>query len=135
MKKFTHRRHFFKAITWRVIGTIDTIVLSWILTGNLSFGLKVGGLELFTKISLYYLHDRVWYQYIRLEKTKSSVRHMLKTITWRIVGTIDTVVLAYILSGNIGTGIQIGSLELLTKSILYFMHERVWYRSDFQLIK
>jgi uncharacterized membrane protein len=55
-------RHIAKAITWRIIGTLDTIIIGWILTGNLKIGLGIGGLELFTKMFLYYLHERVWYK-------------------------------------------------------------------------
>ncbi|MEK6828599.1 MAG: DUF2061 domain-containing protein [Nanoarchaeota archaeon] len=58
-------------------------------------------------------------------------RHILKTITWRIVGTLDTMVLAWIISGNPMTGLKIGGLELFTKMLLYYLHERVWYKSDF----
>jgi uncharacterized membrane protein len=56
------KRHVLKTITWRVIGTIDTILLSWFITGDPFVGLSIGGVELFTKMLLYYLHERVWYK-------------------------------------------------------------------------
>jgi uncharacterized membrane protein len=56
------KRHVLKTITWRVIGTIDTILLSWFITGDPFIGLSIGGVELFTKMLLYYLHERVWYK-------------------------------------------------------------------------
>lgn len=49
-----------KAISWRIIGTLDTIVISWILTGTLSVALSIGSIELFTKFFLYYAHERLW---------------------------------------------------------------------------
>ena len=55
-------RHIAKTITWRVIGTIDTMVLAWVVTGNPIMGLKIGGIEVFTKMILYYLHERAWYR-------------------------------------------------------------------------
>ena len=58
-------------------------------------------------------------------------RHLLKTVTWRAVGTLDTIVLGWIVTGNPAIGLTIGSLELVTKMILYYLHERVWYRVDF----
>ncbi len=61
-------RHILKSITWRLIGTIDTVVLSWVITGNLEIGLKIGGVEVITKMILYYFHERLWYKYIRLGK-------------------------------------------------------------------
>jgi uncharacterized membrane protein len=58
----SHKRHILKSITWRILGTVDTIVLSWIVTGSLTFGLSIGGLELISKMVLYYIHERLWYR-------------------------------------------------------------------------
>ena len=55
-------RHIAKTITWRIIGTIDTMAITWFITGNPMTGLKIGGVEVFTKMVLYYLHERVWYK-------------------------------------------------------------------------
>ena len=57
------KRHILKTITWRVIGTIDTMLLGWLISGDPMIGLKVGGLELITKMILYYIHERAWYNY------------------------------------------------------------------------
>lgn len=56
----TVKRHFVKAVTWRVVGTIDTILLGYLITGDLPTGVRIGALELFTKILLYFIHERVW---------------------------------------------------------------------------
>jgi uncharacterized membrane protein len=66
-------------------------------------------------------------------KDSSIKRHLLKTITWRIVGTLDTVALGWVVTGNPVIGIEIGLLELFTKMVLYFLHERAWYRINFGL--
>jgi len=58
----------------------------------------------------------------------SFKRHLLKTVTWRIIGTFDTILIAGIISGDWSIGFSIGGLELITKTILYFLHERVWYK-------
>jgi uncharacterized membrane protein len=63
------KRHILKTITWRLVGTIDTIILSWLITGNLKVGLAIGGVEVLTKMLLYFLHERVWYKYIRFGLT------------------------------------------------------------------
>lgn len=63
------------------------------------------------------------------QKTKVTVkRHILKTITWRIVGTIDTMLLSGFITGSWKTGLAIGGVEVITKMVLYFLHERIWYR-------
>ncbi len=134
----SHKRHIAKAITWRLVGTIDTIVLSWIITGNPLTGLKIGFAEVITKMILYYLHERVWFK-INLSKNgkvlESRKRHLAKTFTWRAVGTFDTVLLSFLITGNPITGLKIGVAEMITKMILYYFHERFWYRLDYGLIK
>jgi uncharacterized membrane protein len=62
LKDNTVRTHLLKTISWRVIGTIDTILLAWLITGRLEIGAKIGGLELITKMLLYFLHERVWHK-------------------------------------------------------------------------
>jgi uncharacterized membrane protein len=49
-----------KAVSWRIIGTIDTMVISYFITGKLTMAVAIGGVEVFTKIILYYLHERLW---------------------------------------------------------------------------
>ncbi len=55
-----HYRSLLKAVTWRCLGTLDTVVISWIITGRLKFAVSIGVVELFTKMMLYYLHERAW---------------------------------------------------------------------------
>ncbi len=130
MATSSYKRHLAKTITWRIVGTIDTIVLSWIITGNPLTGLKIGVAEVITKMVLYYLHERIWF---RIGVRESRKRHLFKTFTWRAIGTIDTVVLSWIITGNPLTGVQIGVAEVVTKMILYYLHERIWYRINFGL--
>lgn len=59
------KRHIAKTLTWRLVGTIDTIVLGWIVTGNLKMGMAIGGFEVITKMILYFLHERMWYKHIK----------------------------------------------------------------------
>ena len=55
-----HKRSLIKAISWRVTGTIDTILVSFLVSGHIKMALSIGFVELFTKIGLYYLHERAW---------------------------------------------------------------------------
>ncbi len=134
MKQFARKRHIAKTITWRAVGTLDTILLSWFVSGDLKVGAAIGGAEVFTKLLLYYLHERLWYKTTFLKSVSSKLRHAIKTVSWRIVGTLDTMMMGWIVSGNPMTGLKIGGLELVTKMGLYYLHERVWYRSDYGLI-
>lgn len=55
-----HYRSLVKAVSWRATGTVDTVVISYLITGQLRWALSIGFVELFTKVGLYYLHERVW---------------------------------------------------------------------------
>ena len=70
---FDKRRHFredklsespsrsiVKSISWRVLGTLDTFCISWIVTGETSIALSIGSIELITKMLLYFFHERLW---------------------------------------------------------------------------
>jgi len=126
----SYKRHLAKTITWRAVGTMDTIILSWVITGNPFTGLKIGFTEVITKMILYYLHERVWY---RLGIRESRKRHIIKSISWRAIGTIDTILISWFITGNPLTGLKIGFAEVITKMVLYYAHERVWYRINFGL--
>lgn len=53
-------RSFVKSISWRTIGTIDTMVIAFLITGKAELAISIGGIEVFTKMALYYLHERIW---------------------------------------------------------------------------
>ncbi|HEY5326772.1 MAG TPA: adenylyl-sulfate kinase [Mucilaginibacter sp.] len=63
----------------------------------------------------------------------SKARHLAKTITWRIAGTISTIILAWAITGNPMWGLKIGGIEVIGKMVLYYFHERIWYKINFGL--
>lgn len=64
-------RSVVKSVSWRTIGTIDTIVISFFITGKMDAALAIGGVEVFTKMGLYYLHERTWNR-IKFGKVKDT---------------------------------------------------------------
>lgn len=54
------KRSLVKTVSWRIIGTIDTILISWIITGTLALAFSIGAIELITKMALYFFHERAW---------------------------------------------------------------------------
>jgi uncharacterized membrane protein len=58
----------------------------------------------------------------------SYKRHIAKTSSWRIIGTIDTVIISGLITGSWGAGLAIGGVEIISKMVLYFLHERAWYK-------
>jgi len=56
------KRSLLKTISWRVIGTLDTILISWLITGAMTLALSIGTIELISKMVLYFFHERLWNQ-------------------------------------------------------------------------
>ena len=58
-------------------------------------------------------------------------RSIVKAISWRATGTMDTFIVSYIVTGKVGVALSIGGIEVFTKMILYYFHERIWNRLNF----
>lgn len=59
-RREAHSRSILKAVSWRITGTIDTFVISFIVTGKLGVAGTIASVEIVTKIVLYYFHERLW---------------------------------------------------------------------------
>ena len=156
--KINRKRHIAKAITWRIIGSIDTWVIGYVLMRF--FGLEeisteesninqkaavaatyIAVLELITKTIFYYFHERIWYGIMWIEK--QEIRHIIKTISWRLVGAVDTILLVYIVyyfyigsvEGAAKLALSMFSVEIITKIVLYYLHERLWFISNYGVVK
>ena len=150
----TRRRSVAKAVSWRIVGSLDTLILSFLLITYLGpvFGLEhstseamgtaslIAAAEIVTKMILYYLHERFWEwnrwgTTISGERRRESYRRSTtKTATWRILASLDTTLLAWLFTGNVSTAISIGGLEVVTKLILYFVHERCWANIGYGIV-
>jgi uncharacterized membrane protein len=60
------------------------------------------------------------------QNSEKPLRSVLKALSWRFIGTLDTLVVSYILTDEIALATSIASVDFLTKLILYFFHERIW---------
>ena len=63
-----------------------------------------------------------------MDAKQSRLRHIAKTVTWRVVGTVDTILVSWWVCGDPFVGFEIGLFELITKTLLYYFHERAWFR-------
>jgi len=149
-------RSIIKAISWRVVGTLDTLILSFVILSFLGpfFGLEeasgadkirtaawIALTEVATKMTLYYLHERLWSR-LQWNRTLDEEGHYrdgrrrsaTKTATWRVLASADTMVLGFVFTGNLATAISIGGFEVITKLVLYFFHERYWARIRWGII-
>lgn len=60
------------------------------------------------------------------KNSEKPIRSVVKAISWRVVGTIDTLVVSYFVTGELILAASIASVDFLTKLVLYFFHERIW---------
>ena len=114
-----------KTITWRLVASILTIAIVYLLTHNLILAFSVIGIEFLTKMILYYFHEKGW-SYSNRPKKGSQLRSFIKTVTWRIVASLDTFIILFLILKEpiiAGSG---AFIEVIAKSAGYYFHERIW---------
>tara|TARA_Y100000996_G_C22554509_1_gene655013 strand:+ start:1789 stop:2217 length:429 start_codon:yes stop_codon:yes gene_type:complete len=130
------KRSLIKAITWRILGSIDTFILSFLIINYSSqnytydLALYIASFEIITKTVLYYFHERIWNfsHFGRLKHRVMRSRSLVKAITWRITASLDTFIISFFVTGRFDWATSIAILEIITKAIIYYFHERVWNR-------
>jgi uncharacterized membrane protein len=60
------------------------------------------------------------------DRADKPIKSILKSVSWRLVGTLDTMVISYFITGRVTVALSIGSVEVVTKTVLYYFHERLW---------
>lgn len=65
MTKVQTKRHLAKTVSYRLIGTVVTMVMAYVLTGKVMIAVGFGGVEVVVKMGLYFLHERFWYKFIK----------------------------------------------------------------------
>ena len=133
-KKESHARSLLKGISWRIVATFDTIVVvslvTWVMTGKPAIGpaLHIGLSEFLIKYIVYYIHERIWEQ-IRSGDGLDQARTFKKAVSWRIIATSMTFMIAGFVLGTVGPMIlAISVIEFFSKFALYYLHERIWLR-------
>jgi len=60
------------------------------------------------------------------DRADKPLKSIMKSVSWRVVGTIDTMIISYFITGRVTVALSIGSVEVITKTVLYYFHERLW---------
>ena len=60
------------------------------------------------------------------KKSEKPIRSIAKAVSWRVIGTLDTLLISYLLTGEVAIAASIASIDFITKMFLYFFHERLW---------
>ena len=68
---------------------------------------------------------------IYMDTKRAKIISLTKTCTWRVVASLDTFLLSWLITGNAKMGMGIASLEVITKMFLYYAHERQWEKPKF----
>ena len=129
--KNTQKRHIVKSISWRFFGSLDTFLLSFLIIDDVNISLKITLLETISKTIFYYFHERFWFN---SSVKNSKTRHFIKPFTWRLVASLDTLLISSVLFNDIKLGFQLSLYEVFNKIILYYIHDKLWYQSKFGLI-
>jgi len=132
-KKESHIRSLLKGISWRIVATIDTILVVLAVTClmgecSLEFAFSIAFIEFFLKLAVYYVHERVWQNV--LNKLKGTQKRTLyKSISWRVIATSMTFVISGTILDAFGEiAMYIAITELFTKFVFYYIHERIWLK-------
>ena len=131
LRTASHIRSVLKGISWRFVATTDTMLIVLLVTclsGHCSIenAVKIGVSEFIIKLAIYYFHERIWLKI--LDKQASTRKELIqKTISWRIVATTTTFIISGIVLESFNElALYIALLELFTKFILYYLHEKIW---------
>lgn len=79
MYRETPLRSLIKTMTWRLLATLTTVSLVWLMTGTLEMALSVGGMEFVAKLVLYFIHERAWQRLPWGRRPEESARPALSS--------------------------------------------------------
>lgn len=151
-------RSFAKNCSWRTVAFFDTAAISYFFTGNAVIAGSIATAEIFTASALFMVHEQAWGRVSwglekkpaqalktdqiqtlqdgqqppdRIITLETKKRSATKTITWRVVASSDTFLLGLLMTGgDVNTATKIAITEIITKIILFYLHERAWNKTQ-----
>ncbi|MEO9805412.1 MAG: DUF2061 domain-containing protein [Reichenbachiella sp.] len=130
-------RHITKSITWRIVASATTFSLTLAFFGKAELALAswLTAIETSVKIIFYYFHERIWFKLST--NLNSKMRHIAKAVTWRLIASGTTFILALVLfgahEGALEKATWIALIESVLKMGFYYGHEEIWYRINLGL--
>jgi uncharacterized membrane protein len=126
-------RSLIKAITWRIVGTLSLVTVTYLFTQKIDLSVAIGGIDIISNLILYFVHERVW-EHISWGRTfwdliaftDNKKRSLVKAISWRILATLYLMVVSYFLTGKPFVSVAISLIDAFLNIIEYYLHERVW---------
>lgn len=129
------KRSFVKSLSWRLLSTVATILIGLFLLGSLGPALTIGLTDFIFKTLIHYMHERIWnrIQWKREQNGNEAVlRTFVKTASWRLAGTSISILAAFAVTHDLTTAAQLGLIDAITLTLLYFIHERLWNLSRWE---
>jgi len=132
--KVTKNRSILKTISYRIVGFINTFLISFFVIsyGSENFDATspfyVALIVFILKMITYYFHERIWnlYKYGRLNQKVIRLRSFFKALTWRLAASTITFISAMFITSNIDWTKSIVIYEIMNGILIYYIHERVW---------
>jgi len=128
----TKLRTTVKTITIRILFTLSHLLNGFIVTGALVLGAQIAGVATLVNMCLFWLHDRAWnlWDWNRREKlvdfTEGHPRTISKSITWRVLITINNFMIPYLMTGSWKSAAAFLGIATIMNTIIYYGHERIW---------
>ncbi|MCK4812533.1 MAG: DUF2061 domain-containing protein [Candidatus Marinimicrobia bacterium] len=116
-----------KTFTWRITASLITIAIIYTLTQKIIIAFTVAGIEYFTKMFLYWAHEKSW-SFSNKPKKGSQQRSLIKTVTWRIIASLDTLFIVMVLTKEPMWASSAAIIESGVKTLGYYIHDRIWDR-------
>ncbi len=141
--KVTKNRSILKTISYRIVGFINTFLISFcvISYGSENFDATspfyVALIVMILKMIAYYIHERVWnlYKYGRINQKVIRLRSFFKALTWRLAASTITFISAMLITSNLDWTKSIVIYEIMSGLLIYYIHERVWNKTQWGRIK
>ncbi|MEX0940896.1 MAG: DUF2061 domain-containing protein [Candidatus Babeliales bacterium] len=126
-------RSVIKSISWRLLGTVTLLVLSYFFTQSFIMATKISIIDIVSNIVMYFLHERVWNQvnwgrhsFLRFIFWEDFKRSITKAITWRILASIYLFFVIFLITNQAVVSMNLVIIDAILNIIQYYIHERIW---------
>jgi uncharacterized membrane protein len=128
-----HKRSIAKTLTIRVLFSLSHLLNGFIVSGSLLIGAQIVGLAAVVNMALHWLHERAW-NYAQWNRKPGDTKLFLdgqprtisKSITWRILITINNFMIPYLLTGSWKAAAAFLTIATVMNIAIYYFHERAW---------
>ena len=126
IERHSLNRTFLKSTSWRVLATGTTILIAFILTGQLGTALRVGLPDFVVKFAVFYAHERVW-----LLPSMQAFSLLWKMVSWKIVAMSLSTTIAFVVTGSFAVALKLGPIDFGIKTLTFYLHEQAWGRISY----